>query len=94
MTTDDDRQTQLRALYTLLSAAHPSPSGQASDAEWTAWMDRTGADGDLAGLLHSAAHGARFDGAELAPYREASERCGSRLDPAALAEAYRLLAAE
>ncbi|NEK87161.1 hypothetical protein GCU60_15575 [Blastococcus saxobsidens] len=91
--TDDDRQTRLRALYALLSAADPSPSGQASEEEWTRWMDRTGADGELAGLVHSASHGARFDAAELAPHREASARLGSRLDPDAVAEAYRLLAA-
>ncbi|WP_280790922.1 hypothetical protein [Blastococcus sp. TF02A_35] len=31
----DDRQARLRALYAVLSAPEPSPSGQASDEEWT-----------------------------------------------------------
>jgi hypothetical protein len=90
-TPDDDRQTRLRALYALLSAPEPSPSGQASDAEWTRWMDRVAADEALAELLHSAAHGDPVEATALASHREASERSGSRLDADSLAEAFRLL---
>ena len=43
-------------------------------------MNRVGADGDLAGLISSAIHGARFHAADLEPYRAASETFGSRLD--------------
>ncbi|RBY97177.1 hypothetical protein DQ237_06270 [Blastococcus sp. TF02-8] len=90
--TAEDRQARLRALYAVLSAPDPSPSGQESDEEWTRWMDRVAADEALAGLVHSGAHGDRFENADLAPHREASERLGSRLDADALAEAFRLLA--
>ena len=94
MTDPDPRQERLRALYAVVSAPDPSPPGTASDEEWTAWMDRVGADADLAGLLHSAAHGERFGEADLRERRETSDRAGSRLDPETLAAAYRLLAEE
>ena len=54
-------------------------------------MDRVEADAGLAGLLHSAAHGQRCSAEELRDDRSASERSGSRLDAATVAEAYRLL---
>lgn len=88
----DPREERLRALYAAVSAPDPSPTATASDEEWTVWMDRIGADADLAGLLHSAAHGERFTEAELRERREASERAGSQLAPEELAEAYDLLA--
>ncbi len=92
MTGPDQRLERLTALYAAVSAPDPSPPATAGDDEWTAWMDRIAADADLAGLLHSAAHGERFTQADLREHREASARCGSQLDPAAVAEAYDLLA--
>jgi hypothetical protein len=55
-------------------------------------MERVGADADLVGLVSSAIHGSRFRPAELQQYRAATERFGSRLDAASVAEVYRLLA--
>ena len=55
-------------------------------------MERVGADAGLAGLISQAIEGARLHPGELTPYREASERFGSRLDEESVAEAYQLLA--
>lgn len=92
MSGPDHRLERLRSLYVALSAADPSPAGDAGDQEWDVWMNRVAADGNLAGLLHSAFHGQRYTAEELAEHRSASERSGSHLDPASVAEAYRLLA--
>jgi hypothetical protein len=88
----DGRLDRLRGFYEVLSEPDPSPGDDDSDEVWNGWMNRVGADGDLAGLLHSALHGARYFPAELKEYREASDQFGSRLGPDAVEEAYRLLA--
>jgi hypothetical protein len=78
-------------MYDELAVPDPWPE-QFDENEQDAWMDRVGADGDLAGLISSAIHGQRFEAWELKEYRAASERFGSRLDAAQVAEAFRLLA--
>ena len=85
------RLDRLRAFAAVLSAPDPSPDDAADDQEWGVWMERVGADADLAGLISSAIHGTCFRSAELRQYRAASERFGSRFDPESVAEAYRLL---
>jgi hypothetical protein len=87
----DARLDRLQEMFSQLSVSDPWPE-HLSEPEQDAWMNRVGADGDLAGLISSAIHGARFHPAELRPYREASERFGSCLDAESVAEAYRLLA--
>jgi hypothetical protein len=90
VTQPDPRRERLRALYDELAVPDPWPE-RLDESEQDAWMDRVGADGDLAGLLSSAIHGQRFEARELKEYRGASERFGSRLDAAKVDEAYRLL---
>lgn len=92
MTQPDTRIERLRGLFEELSAADPSPGDGGDDRAWDAWMEKQAADGDLAGLISQAIHGARFHRAELRPYRTASERFGSILDAELVAEAYQLLA--
>jgi hypothetical protein len=82
---------RLKELGAELSRPDPYPE-HLGEEEQDAWMNRVGADGDLAGLISSAVHRARFHPGELKPYRAASEPFGSRLDAEYVAEAYRLLA--
>ena len=65
MTDPGPRLERLLSLYALISAPDASPAGDAGDREWDVWMNRVGADGDLAGLLHSATHGQRYTAQEL-----------------------------
>jgi hypothetical protein len=85
------RRGSLREIYARLSGPETSPAEEAPDHEWDVWVSRVEADADLAGLIASAIEGERFHPGELAGYRAASERFGSCLDAASLAEAYRLL---
>jgi hypothetical protein len=91
VTQPDERIDRLRELSAELSAPVSTPDEDAGDDVWNPWMEQQGADGDLAGLISQAIHGARFHPGELKLYREASERFGSCLTAESVAEAYRLL---
>src|SRR5215213_3967236 len=87
---EDPRLDRLRTFYEVLSAPDPVPGDAVSEQETDGWMDRDGADADLAGLISSALDAARFRPGELAECRAASERFGSRLHASSVVEAYPL----